>query len=215
MNVFNAVPDFAVNASLGLTMTNDPSTQNTLACGPTIPKDCKSITMFSGVCLQIDRSNRISNPMPSSNKECRSADIAFLLDGSGSVASQDFQKMKTFVKDLVGSLLPLDTKFAVVQFSSHFQVHFYFNEFFPSSWEAKVDDIMQLTGGTRTARAIKYVVENIFIPEQGSRSNVKKVLIVITDGESHDRGQLPYAVDLAEKKTLFDLLLEWGAHSLK
>lgn len=37
-------------------------------------------------------------------------DIAFLLDGSGSVKSQDFQKMKTFVKNLVGSFLSSDTK---------------------------------------------------------------------------------------------------------
>ncbi|KAF1373929.1 hypothetical protein PFLUV_G00244020 [Perca fluviatilis] len=209
------LPDFAVNASLGLTMTSDPSTQNTLACGPTIPKDCKSITMYSGVCLQIDRSNRISNPMPFSNKECRSADIAFLLDGSGSVASEDFQAMKTFVKKMVGSLLPLDAKFAVVQFSSRTQVHFHFNDFFSASWEAKVDGISQLTGGTKTAAAIKFVVENIFIPAQGSRSNVKKVLIVITDGESTDPVQLPSAVDLAEKQNIVRFAIGVGLAFIK
>ena len=37
-------------------------------------------------------------------------DIAFLLDGSGSVASRDFAKMKVFVKDLIGMLVGKDTK---------------------------------------------------------------------------------------------------------
>ncbi|XP_034716994.1 integrin alpha-X-like [Etheostoma cragini] len=198
------LPDFAVNSSLGLTMTSDPSAQNTLACGPTIPKDCKSITMYSGICLQIDSSNSIVNSMPSSNKECRSADIAFLLDGSGSVSRLDFNTMKTFVKDLVRSLLSLDTKFAVAQFSSIPNVHFYFDDFFSGtgSWEDKVDRISQQGGTTYTAAAIKYVVEQIFIPTKGSRSNVKKVLIVITDGASHDRDQLRSAADLAEKQQI-------------
>ncbi|XP_032358633.1 integrin alpha-X isoform X2 [Etheostoma spectabile] len=198
------LPDFAVNSSLGLTMTSDPSTQNTLACGPTIPKDCKSITMYSGICLQIDQHfNSILNYMPSSNKECRSADIAFLLDGSGSVSWMDFGTMKTFVIDLVRSLLSLDTKFAVAQFSSTPSVHFYFDDFFSGTgWEAKVNGIRQQGGTTYTAAAIKYVVNQIFIPTKGSRSNVKKVLIVITDGASHDRNDLDSAADLAEKQQI-------------
>lgn len=38
--------------------------------------------------------------------ECRdAADIGFLMDGSGSVDTQDFEKMKEFVIRLIGSLL--------------------------------------------------------------------------------------------------------------
>lgn len=36
-------------------------------------------------------------------------DIAFLLDGSGSVSSQDFRTMKTFVKNLIRKLLKQNT----------------------------------------------------------------------------------------------------------
>ena len=35
------------------------------------------------------------------------ADIAFLLDGSGSVSHSDFNTMKTFVKSMIRSLLGL------------------------------------------------------------------------------------------------------------
>lgn len=37
-------------------------------------------------------------------------DIAFLLDGSGSVNKFDFEKMKDFVKDLIREFLERDTK---------------------------------------------------------------------------------------------------------
>ncbi|XP_042363353.1 integrin alpha-X-like [Plectropomus leopardus] len=198
------LPEFAVNMSLGLTMISDPATQNTMACGPTIPKDCKSITMYSGVCLQIDRSNKVSKPIPSSNKECRSADIAFLLDGSGSVSRLDFKTMKDFVKNLVRSLLPLDTKFAIAQFSANPKVEYFFNTFFSGtqSWEKKVDEITQLRGSTYTAEAIEFVVQNVFTSTAGARPNVKKVLIVITDGASNDRRSLPEAAAKAEAENI-------------
>ncbi|XP_063338423.1 integrin alpha-M-like [Pelmatolapia mariae] len=197
-------PDFAINMSLGLTMKSDPATQNTVACGPTIPKDCKSYTMYSGVCFQIDQYNRFGPPIPSSVDECLiGTDIAFLLDGSGSVDRQDFQKMKTFVKNLVGSFLSSDTKFSVSQFSTSSKVHYYFNNFFSSgSWESNIDRITQLRGGTYTAKAIEHIVQNVFTPQRGSRSNAKKVLIVITDGESQDSNRLPYAAQLAESKKI-------------
>uniref|UniRef100_A0A3Q2X691 VWFA domain-containing protein n=1 Tax=Haplochromis burtoni TaxID=8153 RepID=A0A3Q2X691_HAPBU len=112
-------------------------------------------------------------------------DIAFLLDGSGSVNHQDFQKIKTFVKNL----------FSVSQFSYSPKVHYYFNNFFSSgSWKSNIDRITQLRGGTYTAKAIEHAV--------GSRSNAKKVLIVITDGESQDSNHLPYAAQLAESKKI-------------
>uniref|UniRef100_A0AAZ1Y426 VWFA domain-containing protein n=1 Tax=Oreochromis aureus TaxID=47969 RepID=A0AAZ1Y426_OREAU len=204
MNASNTEPNFAINMSLGLTMKSDPGTQNTVACGPTIPKDCKSYTMYNGVCFQIDQDNRFGPPIPSSVDECLiGTDIAFLLDGSGSVNHQDFQKMKTFVKNLVGSFLSSDTMFSVSQFSTSSKVHYYFNNFFSSgSWKSNIDRITQLHGGTYTAKAIEHIVQNVFTPQRGSRSNAKKVLIVITDGESQDSNRLPYAAQLAESKKI-------------
>uniref|UniRef100_G3NY70 VWFA domain-containing protein n=1 Tax=Gasterosteus aculeatus TaxID=69293 RepID=G3NY70_GASAC len=196
--------EFAVNMSLGLTMASDPSTQRTLACGPTIPKDCKSITMYSGTCWQIDNSDQVTGPVPSSIGDCRSADVAFLLDGSGSVHASDFETMKTFVKDLVRSL-PADTKFAIVQFSSSPEIHYYFNDNLISgtgSWERKIDGIIQQEQLTYTAKAIRSVVNDVFTPTKGSRPNVNKVLIVITDGESNDRDDLSSAASLADNKKI-------------
>ncbi|XP_071318507.1 integrin alpha-M [Trachinotus anak] len=212
-NMAISVPDFAVNMSLGLTMTSDPATQNTLACGPTIPKDCRSITMFNGVCIQIDRSGVLQPPVPSTLEECRAtADIAFLLDGSGSVSREDFRRMKEFVKNLVRSFLGKDTLFAIAQFSGTPHVHYFLNNFFSSGqWETNIDRIDQQMGGTYTARAIRYVVQQIFIPQRGSRSNVKKILIVITDGESNDRRDLSNAVSTAEQQKIVRFAIGVGS----
>ncbi|KAK2820324.1 hypothetical protein Q5P01_023283 [Channa striata] len=204
--------ELPVNMSLGLTMTSDPVAQNTLACGPTIPKDCQSITMYNGACFQIDRFSLFGNPVPSSAKECQfQADIAFLLDGSGSVRAAEFQRMKTFVKNLVQSFLNRDIQFAVAQFSWDTRIHFHFNEFFKGTWAQKVDDIQQLSGGTNTATAIETVVNKVFTPTRGSRADVNKVLIVITDGESQESNKLPYAATLAEAQKIVRFAIGVGA----
>ncbi|XP_037546807.1 integrin alpha-M-like [Nematolebias whitei] len=191
------------NMSLGLAMTSDPSTQNTLACGPTIPKDCKTITMYNGLCFEINQLNRFGRSYPSSPEECQTqADIAFLLDGSGSVSADDFIRMKTFVKDLISAFLGKDAQFAITQFSTEIQTHYYFNTFSTSDWKIQIDSIDQMERGTYTAAAIQNVVIDVFSPYKGSRSNVKKILIVITDGESNDGQNLPEAIRLANGKNI-------------
>ncbi|KAG8009159.1 Integrin alpha-M [Nibea albiflora] len=198
--------------SLGLTMTSDPVTQNTMACGPTIPKDCQSITMYNGVCFNIDRYGRVGSAVPSSPPECRiEADIAFLLDGSGSVHRDDFQRMKVFVKNLVRSFEGKDTQFAISQFSTEFKVHYYFNTFNHNNWQPQIDAISQLTGWTYTANAIKRVVQNVFSSSHGARPNVRRVLIVITDGESNDWSDLPGATNLAENEKIVRFAIGVGS----
>ncbi|XP_014874749.1 integrin alpha-X-like, partial [Poecilia latipinna] len=201
----------AVNMSLGLAMANDPSTQNTMVCGPTIPRDCKTITMYNGLCYEINRSNMFVKSYPSATEECRTqADIAFLLDGSGSVASEDFSRMKEFVKNMIRSLLGRDTQFAITQFSFSPTTHYYFNTFRTFNWESQINNIRQLRGGTYTAGAIQNVVNDVFSPQRGSRSNVKRILIVITDGESQDRQNLPAATQSADRKNILRFAIGVG-----
>ncbi|XP_043959271.1 integrin alpha-M-like [Gambusia affinis] len=201
----------AVNMSLGLAMANDPLTQNTMACGPTIPRDCKTITMYNGLCYEIGQLDTFEKSYPSTTEECRTqADIAFLLDGSGSVAPDDFIRMKIFVKNLIKTFVGRDTQFAISQFSYFPTTHYYFNTLSTSNWESEIDNINQLGGGTNTARAIQNVVDDVFSPQKGSRSNVKRILIVITDGESHDRQNLPAATQSADRKNILRFAIGVG-----
>ncbi|XP_027901433.1 integrin alpha-D-like [Xiphophorus couchianus] len=201
----------AVNMSLGLTMANDPSTQNTMVCGPTIPRDCTTITMSNGLCYEIDQHDTIEKSYPSATEECRTqADIAFLLDGSGSVTDDDFIRMKTFVKNLIKTFLGRDTQFAITQFSDDPRTEYYFNTFNTSDWESQIKKIRQLTGKTFTAKAIQNVANDVFSPQKGSRSNVKRILIVITDGESNDPDQLSTVTQSADEKKIVRFVIGVG-----
>ncbi|XP_007544713.1 integrin alpha-X-like, partial [Poecilia formosa] len=196
--------------SLGLEMANDPSTRNTMVCGPTIPRECKTITMYNGLCFEIDRSNTFVKSYPSATEECPQTNIAFLLDGSGSVSREDFSRMKEFVKNMIRSLLGRDTQFAITQFSYSPTTHYYFNTFRTFNWESQINNIRQFGGGTNTAGAIQNVVNDVFSSQSGSRSNVKRILIVITDGQSQDRSQLPAATQSADRKNILRFAIGVG-----
>ncbi|XP_019899955.1 integrin alpha-M isoform X2 [Esox lucius] len=208
------VPSYGVNMSLGLSMTKDPKTSKILVCGPTIPRDCKTITTYNGMCLEIDTKLNIGSPMPLSLEECPGqTDIAFLLDGSGSIYPADFKRMKDFVKNLITQFLHRNTQFAIIQFSTDSEIHMSFNYFKNNiqSWESKLYGISQQQGWTYTAKAINRIVQDVFIANQGSRPNAEKILIVITDGESTDSYNLKSAIQAAETAKIIRFAIGVGS----
>ncbi|KAJ0060603.1 hypothetical protein NL108_016577 [Boleophthalmus pectinirostris] len=207
------LPPYADNSSLGLAMAFNPSNENSLVCGPTIPKDCRSITMYNGLCLEINQNNNLRRTTPTSTADCPSqpADIAFLLDGSGSVDPADFSKMKTFLINVITSFLGRDSRFAIIQFSHLFHISYYFNNFqVRGSWQSQINNIRQLRGGTYTATAIQKVVDEVFTLSSGNRPNANNVLIVITDGESNDGGDLSGASAAANRKNIIRFAIGVG-----
>uniref|UniRef100_A0AAV2LIE3 VWFA domain-containing protein n=1 Tax=Knipowitschia caucasica TaxID=637954 RepID=A0AAV2LIE3_KNICA len=184
------LPPYAVNTSLGLSMAFNPSDQKSLVCGPTIPKDCSSITMYNGLCLELDQNNTVTRTTPSTTADCPSqpADIAFLLDGSGSVHPKDFTKMKDFVVKVIQAFIGKDSRFAIVQFSHVNSISYYFNTF-------------RVSGSWR---------DEIFQPNRGNRPKSNNVLIVITDGESTDGQNLPAARDAANRKNIIRFAIGVG-----
>ncbi|KTG47860.1 hypothetical protein cypCar_00023028 [Cyprinus carpio] len=80
-------------------------------CGPTIPKNC-DVTTYNGMCFKISSKNVVSKSVPSTLRECPTSqiDIAFLMDGSGSVHNVDFNKMKVFVIEMIKSFIDHDTQ---------------------------------------------------------------------------------------------------------
>ncbi|KAJ7984486.1 hypothetical protein DPEC_G00355320 [Dallia pectoralis] len=198
------VPSYGINMSLGLSMTNDPVTSRAMVCGPTIPRECKTITTYNGMCFQIRRDGSVQSAVPSSLEECPGkTDIAFLLDGSGSVSRDDFVRMKTFVKDLIKLFVGRDTRFALAQYSDDCTIHFHLNNYVA---EYQIDNISQQRGRTYTAVAIQKVVQEVFT----SVEKRKKILIVITDGRSHDSNKLSIAAKEAEKKNIIRFAIGVG-----
>ncbi|XP_067285937.1 integrin alpha-X-like [Pseudorasbora parva] len=196
------VPSEAVNMSLGLSMVQYQQSSKLAICGPTIPRKCISVTTYNGMCF-IRENSVFQTPIPSSLRDCPGQiDIAFLLDGSGSVGIGNFITMKNFVTNMIKRFTDRDAQFAIAQYSSSCYIHYNFNELKDSTWESKVTNIPYIQGATYTAAAIKKLVDELFTPNGGSRSSAKKILLVITDGVSHDRGLLKDAASKAEKKSI-------------
>ncbi|XP_034525439.1 integrin alpha-D [Ailuropoda melanoleuca] len=134
--------------------------------------------------------------IPSSfSTECPSQemDIVFLIDGSGSIAQRDFQRMKGFVRAVMGQFGGTNTLFSLIQYSNHLKIHFTFTQFKSSSSpQSLVDPIVQLNGLTFTATGIRTVVQELFHSKNGARKTARKILIVITDGQKY-RDPLEYS----------------------
>ncbi|KAF4107027.1 hypothetical protein G5714_013017 [Onychostoma macrolepis] len=197
------VPDEAVNMSLGLSMSLDPQSSRAVVCGPTIPKNC-DVTTYNGMCYKISSDNLVSRSVPRTLRECPASqiDIAFLMDGSGSVEGVDFNKMKAFVIEMIKSFIDHDTQFAIAQFSTDCYIHYKFQQVKKGKWwEDAVTRIPRHKGWTNTATAIRQLVRELFVSQGGARPSASKVLVVITDGESTDK-YLSEAVEQAQSNNI-------------
>uniref|UniRef100_A0A8C9IM64 VWFA domain-containing protein n=1 Tax=Piliocolobus tephrosceles TaxID=591936 RepID=A0A8C9IM64_9PRIM len=130
-----------------------------------------------------------------SSEACKTskADIIFLIDGSESISSEDFEKMKRFVASMVNqSNIGTDgIQIGLLQFSSIPQEEFRLNQY-----SSKVDiysaifDVQQMRDGNRTGKALNFTLP-FFDSSKGGRPSVQQYLIVITDGVAQDNVIIP------------------------
>ncbi|XP_071093075.1 vitrin-like [Haliotis cracherodii] len=124
------------------------------------------------------------------NPACRHTplDVAFVIDGSTSIRRDDFTRGITFVKEFVAllNIRPDQARVAAVAFADNVftQDDFGFAEHTNlASLQQGITAIRQRFGNTGTGNAIKYV-RDTFLPQ--ARAGVKKVCIVLTDGNSQE-----------------------------
>ncbi|XP_006148171.1 integrin alpha-M [Tupaia chinensis] len=184
------VPPEAVNMSLGLSLAATTNPSQLLACGPTVHQTCKENTYVNGFCFLFDSNlRRQPQRIPETLRECprQDSDIAFLIDGSGSIKPTEFQQMKDFVSTVMDQFEKPKTLFSLMQYSEDFRTHFTFSNFKENPNPASlVTPIRQLFGRTHTATGIRKVVRELFHSASGARKNALKILVVITDGQKFD-----------------------------
>ncbi|XP_044870417.1 integrin alpha-D-like [Mauremys mutica] len=191
-------PPDAMNMSLGLSLAARGS--QFLACGPTVHRACGENMYVNGYCFLLDQSLRQLRHIPDTHPECPKyvTDIALLVDGSGSIAREDFPKMKRFVSEIMKHFRYTDTQFALMQYSNEFREHFDFSQYRRSrDPDQLLQGVEQLHGTTYTASAIQEVVRKLFTSGRGARDEATKVLIVITDGKKYN-DPLSYSATIPE-----------------
>ncbi|XP_045153631.1 collagen alpha-5(VI) chain [Echinops telfairi] len=131
-------------------------------------------------------------------------DVVFVLDNSGSISEEQLQSMMNLTIHLVekANVASDRVQFGALKYSDHPETLFYLNTY--SSRKGITENLRRrrATGGsTYTAKALDYS-NTLFTEEHGSRlrQGVKQILIIITDGVSHDRDHLNHtALKLREK----------------
>ncbi|KAM4795646.1 integrin alpha-E [Rhinophrynus dorsalis] len=133
-------------------------------------------------------------------------EIAIVLDGSGSISPEDFQRAKDFISNMMKMVWDkcLECEFAVVQYGSEIKTVFDLQESRESKTILdKVQNISQLGNVTKTASALLHVLNSIFSESHGSKENATKIILVLTDGDIFmDPVNLTYVMSLPEMKNI-------------
>ena len=112
-------------------------------------------------------------------------DLAFLIDGSGSVGRANFRRCLSFIQNVIRGfrISPRFTRIAAEVYSSTPRRTFPFARYRSAYQVLKaVGSIKYPRGGTNTGKALWDVLRYLF----RGRTKRKRVLVVLTDGRSQD-----------------------------
>ncbi|XP_062813169.1 integrin alpha-X-like [Anolis carolinensis] len=178
--------------SLGLSLTADEETHSKIiACGPTWERRCGDINSLNGICYIMSNADQELKEIHPAAQECfNGVDAAILYDDSYSIRDEngDFSTMIDFLVKLMDSVREKDVQFAVVQYSTEHNLIFDFAMYNESRDKVNktIHSFQRHKEKTFTPSAIRYVAEEIFTSRHGMRPDSKKILIVLTDGNSND-----------------------------
>ncbi|XP_077841837.1 integrin alpha-L isoform X2 [Macaca mulatta] len=185
---------------LGMTLATDPTDGSVLACDPGLSRTCDQNTYLSGLCYLFHQN--LQGAMLQGHpgfQECikGNVDLVFLFDGSMSLQPDEFQKILDFMKDVMKKLSNTSYQFAAVQFSTSYKTEFDFSDYVKQKDpDTLLEHVKHMLLLTNTFGAINYVATEVFREELGARPDATKVLIIITDGEATDSGDIDAAKDI-------------------
>ncbi|KAG8010617.1 Integrin alpha-1, partial [Nibea albiflora] len=185
------------NMTMGTTLVTNPN-GGFLACGPQYGYMCGQQQYISGVCANVSSSFKVLNSVAPSVQKCaKELDIVILLDGSNSIypwsSIVDFL-LRFLEKIEVGPKL---SQVGIVSYGETVMHRVNLSQF--NNTPALLDfvkDIPQQQGSkTMTFLGIDTARKEAFMPERGAREGVKKVMLTVTDGESHDSYNLDKVIE--------------------
>uniref|UniRef100_A0A665WIK3 VWFA domain-containing protein n=1 Tax=Echeneis naucrates TaxID=173247 RepID=A0A665WIK3_ECHNA len=182
---------------LGLTLIRMPT------CGPLWGQLCGTQDFYPGICSKM---NLLFQPKPAFSPAVQTCggpmDIVIVLDGSNSI--YPWEPMNHFLQKLIPALDigPQSTQVSVIQYAVEAKFEFKLNEFKTKEQVlSAASRITQMYGSsTNTFHAILYARLQGFSPRYGGRPKATKVMVVVTDGESHDESFRNSVIAECERK---------------
>ncbi|XP_072041413.1 uncharacterized protein [Amphiura filiformis] len=133
------------------------------------------------------------------DQECavEGIDLAFVMDGSGSIGDNPFVTAKNFVMRVADgfNIGPDNTRVGLIQYSDSDPgrpvIEFDFDDYSTNADVVNAVDAIRYQNGslTLTGGAITHMTNILFGPSRGARPrslNIPRVAVVITDGKAHD-----------------------------
>nr|XP_058971731.1 uncharacterized protein LOC131798056 isoform X6 [Pocillopora verrucosa] len=129
-------------------------------------------------------------PLPTPAPCKATADVAFIVDSSGSIGRRRWPLMLNFLKNIISAFNvgPDGTHVAVIAYSNNAKLEIAFDSVSGAQITAKeygkrIDKIAFQRGFTYIDKGLKMADEQVFVTSAGMRPNVPQVAIVITDGQ--------------------------------
>uniref|UniRef100_A0A673YC74 Integrin subunit alpha 1 n=1 Tax=Salmo trutta TaxID=8032 RepID=A0A673YC74_SALTR len=189
------------NMTMGTTLVTNPQ-GGFLACGPQYGYMCGQQMYISGVCTNVSSNFQVLNSIGPEVQECaKELDIVMVLDGSNSIWpwTSIIEFLVKFLKNI--EIGPKLSQVGIVSYGEQVIHNVNLSQFSNTqSLLGKVMNLEQQQGvRTMTFLGIDTARKEAFTVERGARPGVKKVMIIVTDGESHDSHNLKSVTAECEK----------------
>ncbi|XP_038623174.1 integrin alpha-11 [Tachyglossus aculeatus] len=191
------------NMRLGLSLTTNPKDNSFVACSPLWSHECGSSYYTTGMCSRVNANFRFSKTVAPALQRCQTyMDIIIVLDGSNSI--YPWVEVQHFLINILKKFYigPGQIQVGVVQYGEDVVHEFHLSDYRSVKDVVEAASHIEQRGGTetRTAYGIEFARSEAF--QKGGRKGAKKVMIVITDGESHDSPDLEQVIDASEKDNI-------------
>uniref|UniRef100_A0A8U7NTL9 Integrin subunit alpha 1 n=1 Tax=Corvus moneduloides TaxID=1196302 RepID=A0A8U7NTL9_CORMO len=192
------------NMTLGTTLVTNPK-GGFLACGPLYAYKCGRLHYTTGVCSNVSSTFETIEAIAPSVQECKTQlDIVIVLDGSNSI--YPWESVTDFLNSLLRNMDigPQQTQVGIVQYGQTVVHEFFLNTYSTTEDVMAAASRIRQRGGTQTMTAlgIDTAREEAFTEAHGARRGVQKVMVIVTDGESHDNYRLQEVIDDCEDENI-------------
>ncbi|KAM6234132.1 integrin alpha-10 [Porphyrio hochstetteri] len=202
---------------LGMTLL-DAKDGGFVACAPLWSQECGTSVFSTGICARLDSDLRPVGTIAPTAQRCSTyMDIVIVLDGSNSI--YPWYEVQNFLSSILSKFFigPGQIQVGVLQYGEE-AVHEWVLGRYQTAEEVveAARNISRQEGReTRTAFAIRQACTEAFSPERGGRADATRLMIVVTDGESHDGEDLPEALVECEKRNVTRYAIAVLGHYLR
>ncbi|XP_014878874.1 integrin alpha-11-like [Poecilia latipinna] len=188
---------------LGMTLTSNSKDNSFVTCGPLWSHECGSSLYSTGICTKANRNFKLTQTIAPALQRCETfMDIVIVLDGSNSI--YPWYEVQNFIMNILQKFYigPGQTQVGVIQYGSTVVHEFSLGEYQTTEDVLDAAKNIDQRGGEETRTALGISVARLEAFQRGGRPGAQKVMIVITDGESHDSPQMMEVVNQSKKENI-------------